>query len=408
MRGWDPKRSRRWLALGLLAACLALAGCIGDAGEEIDPATSGADAAETDPVLLPEEIAGLAHEGPAELLETAKTLWIDEDRDLAYITQNSAGFAVLNLTEPGEPTLEGREGDAPGRDVALMEHDDGRRTAVVADSANGMRFVDVTDPSEPTAYDATVLGRPAANVHNIAVVPNTTIVYNARSVDRPGVDIVDAADPSQPEVVDTLQTGVPCHDVAFHAPDELATCAGVYQTQLWDVGEPTSPELVGQITNPAISIHHWAKPVQDGELLVIGDEFLGATGPHAQGCWAGSEHPAGEGTVTDPIGALWFYDISDPANPQLEGWLGAEEMQDHALPPEPCTAHFGDEIADRDKMVVSFIRGGVYLVDLADPSQPAILDHQPLEGESWEIRVHEGIAYNTNTDRGVDVFSFAG
>ncbi len=390
-----------------LIVLLVLAGCLGadDGPGQVDPASVDENASQLVP--LPEEITGLDHRGNTGVLDVAKTLWVDEERDLAYVTQNSAGLAILDLSTPGEPQLIAREPDATGRDVDLIEHEGGNRTAVVADSATGMRFVDVTNPREPELV-ATILGRPEANVHNVAVVPGTPIVYNSRSVDRPGVDIVDASDPSQPQLLTTLQTGVPCHDVAFHAPDELASCAGVYQTQLWDVSQPTQPEILGQVTNPAISIHHWARPVENGTLLVIGDEFLGATGPHAQGCWAGEEHPAGQGTLTDPIGALWFYDISDPTSPQLEGWLGADAMQEVNVPPEPCTAHFGDEIADRSKLVVSFIRGGVYLVDIADPSQPAILDHQPMEGESWEIRVHDGIAYNTNTDRGVDVFGFVG
>lgn len=43
-----------------------------------------------------------------------------------------------------------------------------------------------------------------------------------------------------------------------------------------------------------------------------------------------------------------------------------------------------------------------------DASAPQILDHVPLPGQSWEIRYHDGLAYNTNTARGVDVFGFTG
>ncbi len=405
-----PRRTLA-LALVLVLAMPALAGCLGDdgaPGEATTPQTT-APANASDHVPLPDEITSLEHRGNADLLDTAKTLWIDEARDLAYVTQNSAGFTILDLSTPGEPEILGREPAATGRDVAPIHPDDGRRTAVVADSATGMRFVNVTGPTRPTAYEATILGRPEANVHNVAVVPGTSIVYNSRSVDAPGVDIVDASDPANPELVTELQTGVPCHDVAFHAPGELAACAGVYQTQLWDVSDPTNPEVLSRITNPSITIHHWARPIENGSLLVIGDEFLGATGPHAQGCLGEAPvNPLHEGTLTDPIGALWFYDISDPAAPEMLGWLGADQMQEHGVPPQPCTAHFGDPIEDRSKLVVSFIRGGVYLVDHADPSAPEVLDHQPLDGRSWEIRYHDGVAYNTNTARGVDVFSFGG
>lgn len=119
-------RLARALLWTVLLAGPAFAGCIGDSGDDIGAAsTDGEPADATDPIDLPAEIASLDHQGNADLLDVAKTLWIDEERDLAYVTQNSAGFTILDLSTHGEPEILGREPDATGRDVALIEHDDG-------------------------------------------------------------------------------------------------------------------------------------------------------------------------------------------------------------------------------------------------------------------------------------------
>ncbi len=404
--------SSRWtilVALALLAP--ALAGCIGD-DTAPDTGTDDADrapAANATPAWakpLPETITGveqLTTLGPDDGLDSGYQLALEGS--IAYIAAWNAGFYTVDISEPTEPRVLGHLSEHFGHDAWLL-HYDNRTVVALAGSGDGIGFIDVTDPTQPELL-STILGQSGttdtegANVHNIAVVPGTHLIYNSRSVDTPGVDIVDASDPENPEIVEVFND-LTCHDIAFHMPDERAFCAGVRETQLWDVSDPRSPEITTRIVNPAINIHHWAIPAGDGDVLVIGDEFLGASVPTANACLAGIDNPATGATTTDPIGALWFYDISDPTTPVPVSYVGAQQL--HAET-GACTAHFGEIVPGHAKMVVGFLSGGVYTLDFGDLANPRMIDHDPV-GEVVDVKVHHGYLFGVGRGRGMDVWGF--
>jgi hypothetical protein len=398
--GHTPTSRSLVLAAVLVLAAPALAGCVGDAGEDADPASSEAEPGsqtETWARELPEEITGIEHRTQVDGMDAAGGLWTEGDH--AYVSGQNTGFHVLDVSTPEDPQVVGGIPDQFTRDVDLL-HYPNRTVAATAASGQGMVFVDVTDPTQPEVIGQ-ALGGGEANVHNVAVVPGTHLVYNSRSVDTPGVDIVDASDPANPEVLGTFND-LTCHDIAFDGENERAFCAGVRETQIWDVSDPEQPEILTRIHNPAINIHHWALPADNGSLLVIGDEFAGSTDA-AAGCYAAQENPTDDHTVSDPVGAVWFYDISDETQPVPLGWV-APELPANNVPPTPCTAHFGELLPDRDKMVIGWRAAGTYVVDYADPATPEIVDHVTPVGDNWETRYHNGYLFSGDTDRGVDVF----
>jgi hypothetical protein len=402
----------RLVLLPLLLAAVATAGCLGalddgfadqasadapDPGQEADEAFQGQP--------LPDEIGGVekvTNLGPDDGLESGYQLEVEGTT--AYVAAWGAGFYTVDVSDPTNPRVLDRVEEHFGHDVWLLHYEDGRTYAAVAGTSDGIGLVDVTDPTNIT-LDATVLGTDGptdtGNVHNLAVAPDSHVIYNSRSVDAPRVDIVDASDPENPEVLERWND-LTCHDIAFHPPDDLAFCAGVRETQIWDVSDPASPEIVTRIANPAINIHHWAIPANDGDTLIIGDEFLGAAGPFAQACYGGTDDPATGGTTTDPVGALWFYDISNPEQPTPVSWLGADDF--HPAP-EPCTAHFGEIVEDRQKLVVGFLSGGVYTVDFGHRQAPRMIDHLDA-GETVDVKIQDGWAFGVGRGRGLDVLSF--
>lgn len=397
-----------------LAAAAALAGCLGalddpgadpaSAPDELDDAV-GANAGDW-ARPLPETITGLEAVGSAPDVQSGAGLWLEGDH--AYVAGNNGGFYIANLTTPASPALEGHLPDQESRDVELLHYDSGRTVAVLADSSRGAIFVDVTDPAEPEAL-ATVLGSDgdtAANVHNVAVHDEANLVYNSRSVDTPGIDVVDASDPENPEVVHTFGT-VTCHDVAVEPGMERAYCAAVRETQIWDISDPSQPEILTRIYNPSIQIHHWAEVTNGGDLLLIGDEFAGSTFA-AAGCYANQDVPGTEQQASDPVGALWFYDVSDEANPVPVGWVSPEVPAENQ-PPAPCTAHFGEILHDRDKVVVGWRTAGTQLIDFADPANPRVLDTVgTADAENWEVQVHNGYVFSGDTEHGMRVHTFTG
>jgi hypothetical protein len=266
--------------------------------------------------------------------------------------------------------------------------------------------------------------------HNVAVVPGTTMVFNSQSRGAGGTnELVDVADPFAPVVVGTYSDHG-CHDITFHgsfgAEDFRAYCAAIQRTEIWDltgldvaapqlgiktVGlvELTKSPIVGNPvfgSSPARTLHHLAMPNADASILIIGDEFNGGGSPGA--CFL-NDPLTGHST---PFGALWFYDISDEANPELLSWISPSLVLPRAPsnPTSPtgavpnCTAHFGTLIPGEEKLVMGWYTAGVLLIDFSDPASPRILDQFLADGiNTWDARVHGRYVYTGDIARGMDV-----
>jgi hypothetical protein len=395
------------VALAVLAASLALAGCVtpaDDATTQSTPDTPDEPADDSWGKPLPDEIQGLETVTTAEAVENGRGVVAHGDHVYA---SGGQGFHVVDVSTPDDPKVVGELPELGSRDVDLIHYQGNRTVAVLATQSNGMKFVDVTTPEDPELLASVLEG---VSVHNLAVVPGTSTVYNSRSLSvgpDQGVDVVDASDPANPEVVRFADNVLTCHDVDFRVSDDRAYCAGVTATEIWDISDPEQPEVVSTIANPAISIHHWATPAQDGDLLVIGDEFAGAA---AYGCGARAETPGPGGDASDPVGSVWFYDISNEDAPQPLSWLSVDAPTDNwdNDPGTACTAHFGELVPDRDKLVVGWYIAGTYIVDFSDPTAPQVVDRWRDQSDVWDARVHNGYVFTGDSNRGVDILSFAG
>lgn len=411
----------RTLLLAGLLTSLMLAGCLDDA--ETDPQVTGNPPGPWVGALnttAPEVLTGLEMVTQTlldgEPLGPADGVWIHND--MAYLS-GPPGLRIVDIRDPANPVVlhEGVE-DTSSRDVDILEHPDGRTYAVL--TSGGVKLVDVTDPT--TAHVVSVA---AISSHNMAVVPNTTIVYNSISIntDLAGeagglgkIDIVDFADPEHPEVHEfwfpaVIQTraGVPravasttCHDITFNEDRQRAYCAGVTDTQIWDISTPLQPTIIQVIDYPLVNIHHGVWDARDGDLLILGDEFAGAA--------AG---PMCSSTMQYPTSALWFFDISDIETPTPVDYFQVEwdsisgESQNTAL----CTTHFGTLVAGHEAMVMGWYSAGSVLVDFGgvqfDPDFGGArqIDHFRPDGDvnTWEAREYKGHIFTGDTQRGMDI-----
>jgi hypothetical protein len=383
-----------WIGL----ACLALvaAGCLGSEEpiEEAADVASEANASEDWARPLPEDVTGLEPLAHVENVEAGAGL--DLHGDHAYVSGQNSGVHVVDVSTPEDPHVLGNITGQYTRDVDLVFQDN-RTIAVLATNGDGMLSADVTDPRTPEIVGEALTD---ALVHNVGQVPGTDVVYSARSTGDQVVDIVDISDPANPEVVDTREQ-LACHDVSFGPEAETAYCPAHAETQIWDITDPLDPQIVSRIHNPSMQIQHWATVTEDGETLIIGDEFAGSTDA-AAGCLAGVDTPGLERTTSDPVGAIWFYDVSDPTTPVPISWVAPPVPADNT-PPAPCTAHFGEILPGRDKIVVGWRAAGSVLVDFADVRNPEILDDALPVGDNWETRYHNGYLFSGDTDRGLDV-----
>lgn len=404
---------RRWLWLILLVPMLA--GCT-DAGDG-----DGADTSEDD---LGEPDAGSGPEGritDMRFVMNADTdsttgLWIHDDM---VLLSGGEGLRILDISDPESPVRLSAEaeGTTGSRDVDVMVHPDNGTYAVLARGSDGIAFVDITDPSRPA-----LVSEVAVSAHNIAVVPNSTLVYNSRSISthvpEPGttgqIDIIDFADPADPVTsifmfpaeAQTVDGGVKpvgattCHDVTFETSKDWALCGGVTETHVWDISDPAAPRIIQIIDWPGTNIHHAVWSAHGGDLLILGDEMAGVAAPT----------PTCSDDVPIPTSALWFFDTSDLATPTPVGYFQVEHdaIQDSLFSRSPiyCSTHFGQVIHDRDMMVMGWYTAGTVLVDFSDPASPDQVAHFRPDGTNvWEARHHDGYIYTGDTGRGLDILN---
>ncbi len=201
--------------------------------------------------------------------------------------------------------------------------------------------------------------------------------------------------PEKARVVSTpsVSPAVGCHDVTAFLDRKIAAAACLSESQIWDISDPVNPVVIAHITNPFTNVHHSAGFSWDGNTMVLGDELGGAA--VAPGC-------LGLGL---PLGALWFYDVTDPTSPVERGSFNLPRDSTDFI----CTAHNFNVIPladDRDVLVSAWYDGGTTVVDFTDPTNPIEIGYYlPEGGSSWSSYFYNGYIYANNLgSRGLDVF----
>jgi hypothetical protein len=284
--------------------------------------------------------------------------------------------------------------------------------------------------------------------HKVGVIPGTPIVYNAASSGGGAIDpasqslggrtansgrgftgIYDLTDPMNPKLVKNWTNGFACHHVYFwnSGAKQRGLCAGLEYTQIWDTTNPIDPKVIvsvpvhhGIAGTPsastmgtpagAFAFSHYAGLSNDGKILLVGDENMGGGGP--PGCVASVNTP--QGAVSTPIGALWFYDVSDEKNPKLLGWYSPlNDPRVKSSPTASCTAHHGRMVPVPGKNVIamSFYGAGVVLIDFtginfAAGKLPTVLDQYAGGTNVWETWYDQGYLVTGDGARGMEVLSF--
>ena len=282
----------------------------------------------------------------------------------------------------------------------------------LAPNGSGVSLYDVSDPGNPVT-----LGRAhglPGGTHTLTVHPDGNVIYAAPGglptngggpTTAGDLQIIDVSNPLAPVVRTPVRgTGnVPgCHDfsVVRRADGDLGVCAGLTETQIWDLDDPLAPTALSRIVNPLIQFHHSATTTSDGKYLVIGDETLAA-----QECLGG------------PTGAMFMYDISNPLTPIPQGYFAIDRnagnnpisAQDRT---NWCTAHIFGFIPGTRTMVASWYTGGMNVIDWSNPLAPREVAYWFDDGGTrettanyWSAYWHDGLVYANDRGRGaLDVF----
>lgn len=319
------------------------------------------------------------------------------------------GFRVYDVTDPTAP-VELVAVDCPGYHADLALHEELLVHGIDSAGTNegcaerfdpnglnqegeaGVRVFDVSDPASPTLLAHLTEEQTETDAHNITTLPWAGLLYIAGSgftQSNPVLTIVDLEDPSFPAKVIPMRDISPnalaeCHDIGVAEMEhrDLAFCAAVEQTFVWDITDPWNPKHVSTVLGPPETIHHGARLAPDGKTLVLNDELGGAA--VAPGCAP---------TTRDPLGGIFFYDITVPELPVYLGVFSTSE----AAGKMPCTSHFFNFIPGTTLLTIGWYKAGMLVVDYANrtaPTEHAVFT--PTGGDFWASYYWHGYVYGNS------------
>lgn len=348
----------------------------------------------TEPAATPtsdyEPLGGVDVPGATETVLTP-------DGETAFVATGD-GFAVLDLSDPADPTLRTEERDIspPGTDQGLdsvfdVKYDDGRLLVVgpanyAPDGFHGLIRYDVTDPATP---ELRASHQTAFPIHNCTLDGNYAYLTGNNREDNPLV-VVDVSGEEPREVArwslfdhDAVWESVPIRLRTLH---DVVVRDGVAYLAYWDAGtwlldvsDPTDPTYVADIRERSAEEladldglavaregseppgnDHYAAPNDDGTLLAVGKESWNSNFG-VEGTTPGPDDPGGPSGID-------LYDVSEPADPRQLATIDPPPTADPNYRGVRTTAH-NFEIA-ASHLYSSWYRGGVKVHDLSDPANP--------------------------------------
>lgn len=299
----------------------------------------------------------------------------------------------------------------------------------------GIRVVDFSDPQQPkqVAFVETKCG---SHTHTLVPAGDVTYMYiesyplsrenvpDCNAVAGHGVISILSFPTNDPSALkfesffDVTQTPllndppIGCHDLQSWPERDIVIAACITEAQVWDIKDPAKPKILARITNPDVQVWHSAAFTWDGKYAIISDEYAGAAG--GGGCTGDSD---------STVGAMWFYDVSDPASPK--------EVGHYSLPRVPpadsgeeverfrCTTHIYTILPMKDDKkyvaVSSYYSGGISAVDFSDPAAPKEIGHYLMlpggvNPDSWSAYWYNGRVYTNDhvSKLGIGVFKIKG
>jgi hypothetical protein len=376
---------------------------------------------------LPVKMSGLEHLGKTGS-DVKAGAGIAIFGSLAVVPEDAKAAYVVDIRDPTSPKVLSKF-ETDGRGAAIIAYPNGRLVTVLAGTKT-ITVADITDPMHPELLDPIT---PKQGSHKLGVVPGTPFVYNAASegghsttpLYGPGpsqvspsmgkgfTEIFDLSDPANPKLVQEFPNGYSCHHIFFwnSAEKQRAICAGMEYTQLWDTKDPAKPTVIvsipvhyglanGPSTMASIeAFSHSAGLNAKGTVLYVGDENGGGSLP--PGCVASVNTAVT--TVGTPIGATWFYDVSNEKMPLLQGYFTPSRLDDPAE--RSCTTHHGRLIpeAGRDLLAMSYYNQGVIVIDFTNPKTPKQVTQWKDKSDTWETWYDQGYLFTGDMVRGMDV-----
>lgn len=361
-------------------------------------------------------------------------------RDYAFAGRLNANVAVIDITDPENPSLVAEVPCALYQNdvqvfqnrLLIMGQDNakaGRCTMPDGSSRRlnaGFAVADISNPTRPRVIGIAESPRGA---HNLTLHPTEPLIYLSNA-DLEGVNgqvsIWDISTPTSPVKVQdwNVSAASPPHDITFNTkafeqtdpvngtrtilPGQRAYSAAITHTDIFDTTDPRNPLLISTILHPDIQISHQADPTPDGKYLLVSDEVGGGT--FAPVCPGGGVHvykigpEAASELAPVQVGVFW----ADPVGPQFS--------------PPSCTAHVFRINPDGHTMAIAWYGQGVHIMDISNligltgagsngatgVGVRTIASAVEIGADTWSAKMwqerHPGYVFANDIDRGFDVF----
>lgn len=315
--------------------------------------------------------------------DRAYVTWINQLADGRWI---SGGLAILDVHDPSAPVIL-TTGDIAEVPAGVRVR--GNLAYLTAGSADGGRLIilDVQDPAAPvrlTSYP----------VYGDDVVLDGNLAYCVSST----FSVVDVSDPTAPVTLGSTQE--PIYVTGAALSDETVIASWYNGLATFDVSDPTHPTLVGKYT----TLQQWlgvalqgarafvpARDLAGGGLQVIDVSTPSQVQPISSFDLTGLPVTGGQSSdyvvLTRPHD-MAVLDVSDPTAPAL---LSAVASRDIA-------------VAVKERDGIAYLAdgwGGLRLFDLADPANPVPLGEIALNGYCARLALEDGWAYVSSPQSGV-------
>jgi len=160
-------------------------------------------------------------------------LWVG---DLLHMAVNSAGYVIMDASDPEHPVELSRIDAAPAV-RSILPYDDS--TMLLACSSGGLRVVDISDPSAPIIISELTTG---GYVESLALSGSRCFVGGFFDSDLVEIDLTD---PSAPEITEVTQVAGGVSGMRVHEGRLWARGASVIN--IFDVGAPGHLEQIGRL-----------------------------------------------------------------------------------------------------------------------------------------------------------------
>ncbi len=313
----------------------------------------------------------------------------------AYVADGAGGLSAVDVSDTAHPKVLGTWASAGYAEAVAVQGS----LVALADGPLGLRFIDFSAPAAPKEMSAAF---PLNYAQDVALAGQYAFVAAGDS----GLLIADISDSAQPVEVASLDTSGFAYGVTISG-SYAYIADGWAGIETVDISDPTAPKLLA--TTPA---NGWALSVAlGGNRLYTGNGGMGTqvfdlsdpASPQPAGIYnenGSSRQVAASGSVffvADTLKGLRMIDAADPDNLVQLGIYG--------MLPYARRAHLNGDFL----YVNSAVDGAMYVINVADPSQPYQVSTFQANGNASDVQINGQAAYlmaymdTTNYTTAIDI-----